>query len=110
MHSFPDMRRTRVLRGHTSGVFTLAFDRQQRWMASGGADAVACLWDTQVRPLGGRVGGLKSGCLAAATNARALRSLHCQSPWLTVLSRLPARGRTGSASAPSPPWTTPSAR
>ena len=48
VHSFPDMAKAHVLKGHTAPVFALAFDRQQRWLATGGADAVTCLWDTQV--------------------------------------------------------------
>lgn len=47
VHSFPDMRRVNALMGHTAAVFALASDRQQRWLATGGADAVTCLWDTQ---------------------------------------------------------------
>ena len=45
--SFPAMRRERTLRGHTSGVLAVAVDPQQRYLASGGADSVACLWDLQ---------------------------------------------------------------
>lgn len=44
--SFPDMKRIRALKGHTSPALAVALDRQQRWVATGGADAVACLWDT----------------------------------------------------------------
>jgi WD40 repeat protein len=48
------MRRVRAVKGHTAAVFSLALDRQQRYLATGGADAVACLWDMQV---GVRAGG-----------------------------------------------------
>jgi len=51
MLSFPDMRKVRALKGHTAVVLSVAQDRQQRWLATGGNDAVACLWDMQV---GGR--------------------------------------------------------
>ena len=47
MFSFPGMHRERTLRGHTSGVLAVAVDPQQRYLASGGADSVACLWDLQ---------------------------------------------------------------
>lgn len=108
VHSFPDMKRTRVLRGHTSGVFTLAFDRQQRWMASGGADAVACLWDTQV-------GLAVWGAAACGECGRAPRLASCALPGCLTPAPPPCcrpchrSPRTGSASAPSRPWTTPSA-
>lgn len=62
VHSFPDMRRVNALMGHTAAVFALASDRQQRWLATGGADAVTCLWDTQVGVAG--MGGCRL-CLAA---------------------------------------------
>jgi WD40 repeat protein len=42
---WPDMRRQRLLKGHTSSVMSVALDRQQRYVATGGVDAVACLWD-----------------------------------------------------------------
>ncbi|EFN50708.1 hypothetical protein CHLNCDRAFT_142586 [Chlorella variabilis] len=45
--SFPDMRKQRALKGHTAPVMSVALDRQQRFIATGGTDAVACLWDTQ---------------------------------------------------------------
>lgn len=48
MLSFPEMRKVRGLKGHTASVLSVALDRQQRWVATGGQDAVACLWDTQV--------------------------------------------------------------
>ncbi|KAL4458683.1 hypothetical protein ABPG75_013548 [Micractinium tetrahymenae] len=47
MLGFPDMRKLRGLKGHTASVLSVALDRQQRWVATGGQDAVACLWDTQ---------------------------------------------------------------
>ena len=45
VRSFPEMAKVRSLRGHPAPVLSLAFDRQHRWLATGGADAVACLWD-----------------------------------------------------------------
>jgi hypothetical protein len=46
--SYPDMRRQRSLRGHTAPAISVAVDAQQRYIATGGNDAVACLWDAQV--------------------------------------------------------------
>ena len=37
----------RSLRGHTGTVFSVAVDKAARYVATGGADAVACLWDTK---------------------------------------------------------------
>jgi WD40 repeat protein len=47
MLSFPDMRKQRSLKGHTASVMSVALDRQQRYIATGGGDAVACLWDME---------------------------------------------------------------
>ncbi len=43
--SFPDMKRTTALKGHTAAVLSVAVDPANRWVATGGADAAACLWD-----------------------------------------------------------------
>ena len=45
--SLPDMQRVRLLRGHTGPVLSLAFDRQERYMATGGTDALVSLWDAR---------------------------------------------------------------
>ncbi|PSC71110.1 THO complex subunit 3 [Micractinium conductrix] len=47
MLSFPEMKRQRALKGHTANVMAVAMDKQERWIATAGGDAVACLWDTQ---------------------------------------------------------------
>lgn len=73
MLSFPDMGRVRGLKGHTASVLSVALDRQQRWVATGGQDAVACLWDTQVGrgpPWRCRDSGQGAGRLARACNSR----------------------------------------
>ena len=45
--SLPDMQRVHLLRGHTGPVLSLAFDRQERYMATGGTDALVSLWDAR---------------------------------------------------------------
>lgn len=42
---WPEMRQAGALRGHTAQVLSLAVAPGERFLASGGADAVACLWD-----------------------------------------------------------------
>jgi THO complex subunit 3 len=42
-----DMRPLGALRGHTAGVLCLAVDAEERFLASGGADAATCLWDLE---------------------------------------------------------------
>ena len=44
---FPEMKQAGSLRGHTAAVLSLATDPAERFLATGGADAVACLWDAR---------------------------------------------------------------
>jgi THO complex subunit 3 len=44
---WPEMRRAGALRGHTAPVLSLGVDPKERYIASGGADAVTCLWDAE---------------------------------------------------------------
>jgi THO complex subunit 3 len=45
VHAYPEMRKVGALKGHTSSVLSLAYDPQGKYIATGGADALACLWD-----------------------------------------------------------------
>lgn len=45
--AFPDMRPVGALRGHTAAVLSVSTDPAGKYIATGGADAVACLWDSQ---------------------------------------------------------------
>lgn len=45
--SFPDMNKVGLLRGHTASVLSIATDPAERYIVTGGADAIACLWDSQ---------------------------------------------------------------
>ena len=100
MLSFPEMKRQRALKGHTANVMAVAMDKQERWIATAGGDAVACLWDTQVgaRRAGGRVwcAGLRLHLLVASR-----APLPCPA-WRTSTHPVGVAGcRTTSASGPT---------
>jgi THO complex subunit 3 len=44
---FPELRRAGALRGHTAPALAVAVCPAARLVATGGADAVACLWDAE---------------------------------------------------------------
>lgn len=44
---FPELKRLKGIKGHTAAVLSLAVDPQEKYVATGGADAVACVWDTE---------------------------------------------------------------
>ena len=46
MH-YPEMKHVGGLRGHTAAVLSVAVDPAEKFVATGGADAVACLWDAK---------------------------------------------------------------
>ena len=43
---WPEGKRIASLKGHTGAVLSLAVDSKQELMATAGADAIVCLWDT----------------------------------------------------------------
>lgn len=47
VQQYPDMKRVGGLKGHTAAVLSLAVDPAEKYIATGGADAVACLWDAK---------------------------------------------------------------
>ncbi|BDA45109.1 THO complex subunit 3 [Coccomyxa sp. Obi] len=47
MYRFPELEKLSSLNGHTGTVLTLTLDGQDRYMASGGADAIAAVWDLE---------------------------------------------------------------
>lgn len=44
VHSFPGMKKLRALQGHTASVYAVAIDRANKYVATGGADAMVNLW------------------------------------------------------------------
>ncbi|GAB4821995.1 hypothetical protein N2152v2_009041 [Parachlorella kessleri] len=47
VYRYPEMHRLRPLHGHTTAVFTIAVDKNSKYIATGGSDAVVSLWDAQ---------------------------------------------------------------
>lgn len=45
--SWPELGKKAALRGHTAHVLSLALDPAGKYIATGGADALACLWDAR---------------------------------------------------------------
>lgn len=45
VYKWPEMKCVTSMTGHTAAVVSLAMDPQEKYIATGGADAVACLWD-----------------------------------------------------------------
>ena len=45
VHDFPSMAHRHTLQAHTSNCYCIDFDATGRYMATGGADALATLWD-----------------------------------------------------------------
>ena len=44
---YPEMKRVGGLKGHTAAVLSLTVDPAEKYIATGGADAVANLWDAK---------------------------------------------------------------
>lgn len=42
---WPDQKHMTVMRGHTAPVLSLAVDPAEKYVATGGADALCCVWD-----------------------------------------------------------------
>lgn len=47
IHAYPALNLLEKLNAHSSQVFCLALDSRGRYLATGGADALVCLWDTE---------------------------------------------------------------
>lgn len=45
--SFPDMQVVNSYIGHTASVLSVAVDPSEKYIATGGADAIVCLWSTE---------------------------------------------------------------
>ena len=44
VQQFPELKRVGGLKGHTAAVLSLAVDQAEKYVATGGADATACVW------------------------------------------------------------------
>jgi len=42
---FPSFKKNMSLSAHVGHCYCLDFDRKKKYMATGGADAMVCLWD-----------------------------------------------------------------
>ncbi len=62
--SYPSLETLHTLHAHTSSCLTLALSPTGRYLATGGSDAIICLWDTHDwvcrRTLGRMVGAVKA--------------------------------------------------